>query len=127
VEGDSPTLAEHFRRGNQGPTPPCLATSAGMAGLGGGSPKTTEGGNPGPTPSVHQLVGEEEGQAEHFRRGKPMAYATSVSAGRGGEDVILVGRGGGGCTFSFGVGERGRGRRAEAVEGEPKTSEVTRR
>jgi len=29
VEGDSPTLAEHFRRGNPGPTPPCDATSHG--------------------------------------------------------------------------------------------------
>ena len=65
---DSPILAEYFRRENPGPTPPCDAISAAMAGLG--------------------------GESEDFRRGKPRAYATSVSAGWGG--------GGGGPNISEG-------------------------
>ena len=67
VEGDSPTLAEYFRRENLGPTPPCDATSARMAVLeGAGSPTLAEDfrrGNLGPTPPAYQLVGEEEGQS----------------------------------------------------------------
>jgi len=66
VAGESPTLSEFFRRENLGPTPPCDATSAGMAGLRGWG-EHFRGGNLGPTPSVYQLVGEEEGQSSSGR------------------------------------------------------------
>jgi len=58
-------------------------------------------------------LGRRRGRAEHFRRGKPRVYATSVSAGRerGGG-----GWGRGGVPTAL-VWEGGRGGRPEAVEG----------
>jgi len=70
VEGDSPTLAEYFRRENLGPTPPCDATSARMAVLEGGG---------------------ESDSGRRLPKGKPRAYATSVSAGRRGGGAVWLG------------------------------------
>ena len=87
MEGESPTLAEHFRRGNPGPTPPVYQLVGEEEG---GSLTLAEHyrrRNLGPTLPAYQLVGEKEGQSGSGRtlpNGKPRAYATSVSAGRRG-------------------------------------------